>query len=156
GVVAQIITELFEIIRDDTTGEKQIKFTGDGAMVIFEEEKNGALHALEAAERILQKVDDANLKFDYDSRIHVRIGIATGECYEVNRVGTTELSGKTADLAARLQSEAEIDSILVDENTKVSSAQPSHRFIKCTRRLSLRGVPPSRPDKREEFYFFKA
>ncbi|MBV8856653.1 MAG: radical SAM protein [Acidobacteria bacterium] len=155
GVVADIITELFRIIHDEII-DGHIKFTGDGAMVIFEKDRDGALHALEAAERILQKVDGANLKFEYP-RIHVRIGIATGECYEVSKVSSSpELSGKTADFAARLQGEAEVDSILVDEPTKTSSRLPAHRFVECTRRLSLKGVPPPTRDEREKFYFFKA
>jgi len=150
--VALIITELFGIIQME--GGPRIKFTGDGAMVIFDA-KDGALKALQAAEHILQKVDSMNLRFEHPW-IHVRIGIATGECYKVSEVGSIiELSGKPADLAARLQGEAEVDGILVDAATKDSSKLPPHRFVKCTRRLSLKGVPLP-PDKPDDFYFFKA
>lgn len=150
--VAGIITDLFEIIKRQI---ETAKFTGDGAMAIFKKTEQGANRALSAAEWILQQVDTMNMRFAHP-RIHIRIGIATGECYQVNRVGTTELSGKTADLAARLEGEAEIDSILIDETTKADSGFPGHRFTHCDRRLSLRGVPYSTTEKHESFYFFKA
>lgn len=152
--VAEIITELFAIIQDNTSA-KQLKFTGDGAMAIFKKNEQGALKALEAAERILQRVDSMNLRFNHP-RIHIRIGVATGKCYEVSKVGSTELSGKTADLAARLEGEAEVDSILVDLSTREASGYPGHRFTKCDRRLSLRGVPIAPVGEHESFYFFKA
>lgn len=152
--VAEIITEIFGIIQENTSA-KQLKFTGDGAMAIFKKNEQGARKALEAAERILQRVDSMNLRFNHP-RVHIRIGVATGKCYEVSKVGSTELSGKTADLAARLEGEAEVDSILVDPSTREASGYPGHRFTKCDRRLSLRGVPIALTGEPESFFFFKA
>jgi len=151
--VASLIQDLFASIKDETKGQKNIKFTGDGAMVIFEKEDGGCKNGLLSAERILQKVDKTNLTFE-SPRIHIRIGMATGKCYEVSAVGPPELSGKTADLAARLCNEADVDSVLIDHATKDDSGLPSYRFELCSRRLSLKGVPmpPKEPDN---YYHFK-
>lgn len=154
AAVASLIQGVFASIRDETKGERHIKFTGDGAMVIFNKDDGGCKSALLSAERILQAMDRANLNRK-SPWIHVRIGVATGECYEVSAVAAgPELIGKTADLAARLCSEADVDSVLIDRTTKENSAQPSYRFELCSRRLSLKGVP-IRPSEPDNYYYFK-
>lgn len=155
--VARLIERLFQSIRVESHGASHVKFTGDGAMVIFEVERdrkgaithvgNGCRRALEAAERIMRQLERDNLRFALP-QIHIRIGITTGECYTVSDMGP-EVSGRAADLAARLCSEADRDGVLIDEPTRDGSGLSANRFDLCTRRLSLKGVPAGMP---EAFY----
>lgn len=157
AIVIEVIKKLYSIIQDKSSGKESIKFTGDGAMVIFKQKNNGCEMALKAAEGILQAVDRQNLLFDPQFKtnlypISIRIGISTGECHEISTIGL-DLCGRKVDLAARLCAEAEPDSILIDEATKGKSNFPKHRFSFCKRRLLLKGVPipPGSPEK--YFYF---
>ncbi len=149
--VNQTFADLYTLILDNSEGKEHSKFTGDGAMVIFRQERRGCEQALDSAEKILQAIDRRNLRFEHPP-IHIRIGIATGECHEL--VPRQELSGTIADLAARLCQEAESDAILVDGTTKEYSGVPSHRFAECKRRLLLKGVPLS-PGNRDQYFYYK-
>lgn len=152
--VAQAIVDLFRIVQTKTSlaGRESIKFTGDGAMIIFRKDPAGCLTALKAAESILQGVDVRNFSFT-PPWLQIRIGIATGECYQVNQ-NPLDVTGKKVDLAARLCAEAGPETILVDDITKKDSRLPEHRFQRCERRLALKGVllPPDEPDR---FFLFK-
>ena len=162
---ARLIARLFESVSNESKRARHIKFTGDGAMVIFEVERdregkvtdldNGCRRALEAAERIILQLERDNLRFELPE-IHIRIGITTGECYTVSRVGSQEVSGRAADLAARLCGEADRDGVLLDEPTKEGCGLPGNRFDLCRRRLSLKGVPAGNQEgKPEAFYSFR-
>jgi MoaA/NifB/PqqE/SkfB family radical SAM enzyme len=138
-----ILRRLFKII-GEATGAAAKKSTGDGAMVVFDPSlANPCRSALQAAEKIIEGVDRDNLLFLRSPRVHVRIGIATGTAEDVGGFGQVDLSGTATDLAARLCSEADQDSILLDNKTRHLSKYPDHRFELCTRRLALKGVPPA-------------
>jgi Adenylate and Guanylate cyclase catalytic domain len=150
-VVFDMIVSLYTIVRD--VGFQRVsKFTGDGAMVVFDPDDRGCERAASGALDILAGVEALNLSFRYPP-MQVRIGIATGECLEF-LLGVDDLTGKTPDLAARLCAEADRDEILVDEATwkNLSEGATSYRFALCNRRLSLKGVPP-RND--ESFYILR-
>lgn len=141
--VVKLVEHLFCLISDKCRGAEAKKFTGDGAMIVFPHATgcNSRSTALEAAKGIIQGVDRGNVRFQWPKRAHVRIGIASGNCYVLSRVGALEVCGSTVDLAARLCSEADRDEILLDGITKSESKLPEHRFAVCSRRLSLKGVP---------------
>jgi MoaA/NifB/PqqE/SkfB family radical SAM enzyme len=149
--VNQTFMDLYTLILDNSEGKEHSKFTGDGAMVIFRPDRRRCEHALDSAEKILQAIDRRNLRFAHPP-IHIRVGIATGECYEL--VLRQELSGTVVDLAARLCQETESDTILVDRTTKENSGVPAHRFEECKGRLPLKGVPlPS--GNRDQYFYYK-
>ena len=140
-----IVTELLEIISRATGGQSK-KFTGDGAMIVFpfrdDQRRDGRARATHAAERIIQGVDRMNFEFRDRPRIHIRIGIATGLCTPVGVLSNVELSGRPADLAARLCSEADRDGVLIDDATKKGLTRAmKNRLRECDRRLMLKGVP---------------
>jgi len=151
--IASIMANLYSIIDRSSKDKANITYTGDGAMVIFVKNTNGCFNALNSAEKILQYNDLQNII--QGNRIQIRIGIATGECYKVSEgVAKVEISGKFADLAARLCSDTEPDTILIDKSTKQFSKMADHRFKICDRRLPLKGVKLS-SNKPESFYYFK-
>jgi adenylate cyclase len=106
------------------------KFIGDAILIFFgdpksEGETEDALKCAEMALRMLKRVEELNKhwkKLGVVDGLKVRMGIATGFCTVGNfgsdlRLDYTVL-GSPVNLAARLQTMAEHNSIFVDEHTK--------------------------------------
>ena len=106
------------------------KFIGDAVLVFFgdpesEGETEDALKCVEMALRMLKRVDELKKhwkKLGVSDELNVRMGIATGFCTVGNfgsdlRMDYTVL-GSPVNLAARLQTMSEPNTILIDENTK--------------------------------------
>ena len=106
------------------------KFIGDAVLIFFgdpetEGETEDALKCAEMAIRMLKRVGELNKhwkKLGVIDGLKVRMGIATGFCTVGNfgsdlRLDYTVL-GSPANMAARLQTMAEHNSILIDEYTK--------------------------------------
>jgi adenylate cyclase len=106
------------------------KFIGDAILVFFGDpesrgETEDALKCVEMALRMRARVGELQKywqKLGVAGGLHVRMGITTGFCTVGNfgseqRLDYTVL-GSPVNLAARLQSEAEVDAILIDENTQ--------------------------------------
>ena len=100
------------------------KFLGDGVLAYF-----GWPRALEdQAERAVRAAMDAvaavaDLKFDDDLRLQSRVGVATGQVVVGDIVGesateTDAVFGETPNLAARLESVAHAESVVVSETTR--------------------------------------
>ncbi len=103
------------------------KFIGDSVLVFFgdpesEGETEDALKCVEMALRMLKRVDELKKhwkKLGVSDELNVRMGIATGFCTVGNfgsdlRMDYTVL-GSPVNLAARLQTMAEPNTILIDE-----------------------------------------
>ena len=106
------------------------KFIGDAVLIFFgdpesEGETEDAMKCAEMAIRMLKRVDELNKhwkKLGVIDGLKVRMGIATGFCTVGNfgsdlRLDYTVL-GSPVNLAARLQTTAEHNTILIDEYTK--------------------------------------
>ena len=106
------------------------KFIGDAVLVFFgdpetEGEEEDALKCAEMAIRMMKRVGELNKhwkKLGVIDGLKVRMGIATGFCTVGNfgsdlRLDYTVL-GSPVNLAARLQTTAEHNTILIDEYTK--------------------------------------
>ena len=106
------------------------KFIGDAVLVFFgdpetEGEEEDALKCAEMAIRMMKRVGELNRhwkKLGVIDGLKVRMGIATGFCTVGNfgsdlRLDYTVL-GSPVNLAARLQTTAEHNTILIDEYTK--------------------------------------
>jgi adenylate cyclase len=106
------------------------KFIGDAILVFFGDpeslgETEDALKCVEMALRMRARVGELQKywqKLGVTGGLHVRMGITTGFCTVGNfgseqRLDYTVL-GSPVNLAARLQSAAEADVILIDENTQ--------------------------------------
>jgi len=122
------------------------KFIGDSVMVFFGDpesdgETEDALKCTEMAIRMLKRVGELNKswkKMGVVDGLKVRMGISTGFCTVGNfgsdlRLDYTVL-GSPVNLAARLQTMAKHDSILVDEYTKdlINSHVKSKHFKEIT------------------------
>lgn len=142
--VANLILSVYTLIQDMAPG--QPKFTGDGAMVVIKDSKHETSargDAISLGIKILREIEHLNLRFEEPKeRIRLKIGIATGKCYKLS--GTSfEVSGSIADLAARLCSEADPDTILIDNKTNeylMATPIADVQAIKCNRMLALKGV----------------
>ena len=106
------------------------KFIGDAVLVFFgdpdsEGEREDALKCIEMGLRMKKRVEELQKhwkKLGVVNGISIRMGIATGFCTVGNfgsdlRLDYTVL-GSPVNLAARLESMAEPDCMLIDENTK--------------------------------------
>ena len=122
------------------------KFIGDAVLIFFgdpesEGETEDAMKCAEMAIRMLKRVDELNKhwkKLGFIDGLKVRIGIATGFCTVGNfgsdlRLEYTVL-GSPVNLAARLQTMADHNSILIDEYTKdlISSQVKCKKFDEIT------------------------
>src|SRR4051794_13809661 len=105
----------------ERTGGVVAKFTGDGVMAVF-----GALVAHEDdAERavrcgllIRDGLADAESDAGEGDRLRVRVGVTTGEALVSHAVGgAVDAVGDVVNTAARLESAAPVDGVLVDEWT---------------------------------------
>jgi class 3 adenylate cyclase len=139
-----------------------VKFTGDGAMVVFRGGRAGCRAALQAARDIVVGVDEYNLGFWHESgkfpgsfiRLEVRVGIATGPCTLIEK-GSEDVVGRPADLAARLCQAAETDQILVPKTVVDLSGLPPEEFRQEERRLVLRGIPLPEDAGGESFHLLQ-
>jgi class 3 adenylate cyclase len=126
-VINSYLSEMASIALD--CGGTVDKFIGDAVLVFFgdpesEGEAEDALKCVEMALRMKARVAELQKywqKHGVSRGLHVRMGIATGFCTVGNfgsdqRLDYTVL-GSPVNLAARLQTAAEPDAILIDENT---------------------------------------
>jgi len=104
----------------ERTGGTVAKFTGDGVMAVF-----GAVLAHEDdAERAVRcglMIRDGLAEADSDAgedRLRVRVGVTTGEALiSLSGSGLVDAVGDVVNTAARLESAAPVDGVLVDEWT---------------------------------------
>ena len=130
------------------------KFLGDGAMVIWGYQlspstkcENHAVDAVLTAKDLLRKSKEYNSDRPEFEQIHLRIGIASGDVFSgvfenEDRMLFTSIGGPV-NLAARLESAADFDSILVshDHLKRVEATRPDLvESSKCTF-MTLKGVP---------------
>ena len=130
------------------------KFIGDSVLVFFgDPESDGeiedALKCAEMALRMLKRVEELKKhwkKLGVSNGMKVRMGIATGFCTVGNfgselRMDYTVL-GSPVNLAARLQTMAEPNTILIDENTKglIENYVEAKHFKEITPRGFVRPV----------------
>ena len=127
-VINSYLSEMASVALD--CGGTIDKFIGDAVLVFFgdpesEGETEDALKCVEMALRMQTRVAEMQKywhKKGVPRGLHVRMGIATGFCTVGNfgseqRLDYTVL-GRPVNLTARLQTMAEPDSILIDENTQ--------------------------------------
>lgn len=103
------------------------RYMGDGMLVYFgypQAHEDDARRALSAGLGIVDAVKDLAEKFAYDTRIelHVRVGVHTGlvvlgEMGSGERVEREDVVGETPNIAARLQSEARPNTVIISEST---------------------------------------
>jgi class 3 adenylate cyclase len=117
-------------------GALVVQGIGDGVVAIFATSTEAANYASRAAVKAVA--------FDKQYRtakpFRIRIGIATGEL-----AVTPEVIGATVNLAARLASLAEPNTILCDQATGTLASRLPGRWRETTKRLKLKGLPKVLP-----------
>lgn len=104
------------------------KFMGDGILIFFgdidsqglQNDAKACLNMALAMQQQMKILRERWKKMGYPA-LHIRMGISTGYCH-VGNYGTADrmaytIVGREANLAARIQSQAEIDEILVSDST---------------------------------------
>ena len=112
----------------DRFGGYLARYVGDGVLVYFgypESHEDDAERAIRAAFGIIEALPEINESLSHDQRVTlaVRIGIASGLVVagDIAGAGATEqhaVVGQTPNLAARLQSLAEPNSVLITSQTR--------------------------------------
>lgn len=95
------------------------RFMGDGVLAYFgwpHADEDQASQAVRAGLDAIHKVGELN--FDAGIKAHCRIGIATGRVVVGGQQDLDSAFGETPNLAARLQSLAGVDSIVIDSSTR--------------------------------------
>ncbi|MEN9799847.1 MAG: hypothetical protein RL653_3544 [Pseudomonadota bacterium] len=95
------------------------KFIGDCVMALFQRDQGGCAAAVEASLEILERLPELRARTGVD--VHVRIGIHSGTLV-MGDIGSTHhrrdftVIGDNVNLAARLQTNAEVDEILISDS----------------------------------------
>jgi adenylate cyclase len=128
--LAFILNEYFEHMSELARkfGGTVDKFMGDAILIFFGDPdtkgaKEDAIACIDMAIAMRQQMKVLRQRWQnigYDG-LHIRIGVTTGYCH-VGNFGTTSrmsytIVGRDANLAARLQTAAEVDQILISEDT---------------------------------------
>ena len=124
--VRQVMSRWFDcmsaaLVRHGGTVEK---FIGDAIMAVFglpELHEDDALRAVRAATELRQALADLNgeLEHDFGVRIHIRVGVNTGEVVAGDGTGGQMLAtGDAVNVAKRLEEAARTGEILVGESTR--------------------------------------
>lgn len=125
------------------------KFMGDAILIFFgdpdsqgvEQDAKNCLDMAIAMRQQMKFLRERWVKMGY-SALHIRMGISTGYCHvgnygAVHRMAYT-IVGRDANLAARLQSAAEIDEILIsDETYKIVK---NHYLCSPQQPIELKGI----------------
>ena len=100
----------------ERTGGQVVKFTGDGVMAIFgaiTAHEDDPERAVRSALGICDQVAGAG-----DAALRVRVGVTSGEALvSHDPAGGVDAVGDVVNTAARLESAAPVDGVLVDERT---------------------------------------
>ncbi|HEV2218093.1 MAG TPA: adenylate/guanylate cyclase domain-containing protein [Candidatus Dormibacteraeota bacterium] len=109
------------------------KFIGDAVMAVFgvpAVREDDAQRALSAALEMMERLRTLNVELEsrHGLSLHMRVGVNTGDVVTgATGDGSQRLvSGEPVNIAARLQAEAEPDSVLVGERTYLASR---HAFL---------------------------
>src|SRR3954466_13244229 len=104
----------------ERTGGVVAKFTGDGVMAVFGgvvAHEDDAERAVRCGLLIRDGLADAEASAG-EGRLRVRVGVTTGEALVSHAVGGgVDAVGDAVNTAARLESAAQVDGVLVDEWT---------------------------------------
>ena len=118
----------------DSWGGTVEKFIGDAVMAVFgvpAVREDDAERALSAAMEMVERLEGLNVELQqrHGLTLRMRIGVNTGEVVTgaPTETGQRLVSGDPVNVAARLQAEAEPDTILAGERTYLS-ARHSFRF----------------------------
>ena len=129
----EVVRDLFRVYRQAVTeaiealGGCVLQFMGDGVVACFgypavfeDDARRAVLAALGLVERMAVAAPELRSRYGVDAS--VRVGVHTGTVVVAGRghgpVGSTSIFGVVANLASRLQSEAEPDTVVISDATR--------------------------------------
>ena len=114
------IAKQYEATVDKFMGDAILIFFGDPHSQGVEQDAKTCLEMAMAMRQQMKLLRERWIKMGYPP-LHIRMGISTGYCHVGNYGATHRMAytivGRDANLAARLQSAAEVDEILISEDT---------------------------------------
>ena len=114
------IAKHYEATVDKFMGDAILVFFGDPNTQGVEQDANTCVEMAIAMRQQMKLLRERWIKMGYPA-LHIRMGISTGYCHVGNYGAAHRMAytivGRDANLAARLQSAAEVDEILVSEDT---------------------------------------
>ena len=114
------IAKQYEATVDKFMGDAILIFFGDPHTQGVEQDAKTCLEMAMAMRQQMKLLRERWIKMGYPP-LHIRMGISTGYCHVGNYGATHRMAytivGRDANLAARLQSAAEVDEILISEET---------------------------------------
>ncbi|MBC7750586.1 MAG: adenylate/guanylate cyclase domain-containing protein [Candidatus Saccharibacteria bacterium] len=125
------------------------KFVGDALVIFFGDPTTKGTHAdalacIDMAIAMQNEMKRLRQKYQHSDfvKLHVRMGVTTGYCHVGNFGSASRMSytiiGKEANIAARLQSAANPDEILITDET-FQQVKTQIRCVDCGE-ISLRGI----------------
>jgi CHAT domain-containing protein/cytochrome c-type biogenesis protein CcmH/NrfG len=106
---------------------------GDGVMASFPD----TLSAAKASIAIEKRLYKHNAKTKKTDRIHVRIGINSGEVFAEKK----HIAGDVVNVAARIQAEADPDQILISKNAYEEILEDSDFLCRFHKKARIKGKP---------------
>ncbi len=106
---------------------------GDGVMASFSD----TVSAAKASIAIQKSLHRHNAKTKKTDRIHVRIGINSGEVFAEKK----HIAGDAVNVAARIQSEADPDQILISKNAYEDINDDSDFWCRFHKKAKIKGKP---------------
>lgn len=114
------IAKNYEATVDKFMGDAILIFFGDPNSEGVEQDAKNCMEMALAMRQQMKLLRERWIKMGYPP-LHIRMGISTGYCHVGNYGATHRMAytivGRDANLAARLQSAAEVDEILISEDT---------------------------------------
>lgn len=114
------IAKKYEATVDKFMGDAILVFFGDPHSQGVEQDAKSCMEMAIAMRQQMKLLRERWVKMGYPS-LHIRMGISTGYCHVGNYGASHRMAytivGRDANLAARLQSAAEVDEILISEDT---------------------------------------
>ncbi len=114
------IAKKYEATVDKFMGDAILVFFGDPHSQGVEQDAKSCMEMAIAMRQQMKLLRERWVKMGYPP-LHIRMGISTGYChvgnYGANHRMAYTIVGRDANLAARLQSAAEVDEILISEDT---------------------------------------
>jgi class 3 adenylate cyclase/CHAT domain-containing protein/cytochrome c-type biogenesis protein CcmH/NrfG len=114
---------------------KVIEIVGDGIMAAFDDPVDAAKAAIE----VQKKLKTYNDKTTIDDQIHVKIGINNGDTLMDEGAAYQSLSGDVANVAARIQSQAQKDQILLSRSVYEQTRSCNDFLIRFHANIQVKG-----------------
>lgn len=137
----RLVQDHFDVVLAilERNGGTLVKTIGDAVMAAFVDDLDGLVAAVE----ILGAFETFRKNGELYGRTHIKLGVFGGPCYVITANGVLDYFGQTANIAARLQSEARSGEIVVEAslaNHAIECGRLDPALVKERYAATLKGV----------------